>query len=272
MMLGLGDDEVQREIAAGDLEVPDEVGGACDHHAPTVLHEHGAGRRNRESTRVARPAAINACAPDPVGRRVRRRRRFLVLIVAPVTSVSTRRRRGAVTSASLTALSALNARRCPPFARGLPFQCLLPAATGRRLTYRIIADCVGRENVIHDEWLIRDQGAIMRQLGVDPRRYAADRIAAEGGPEACARPLTLETDRPGRYRGRGNDHPVGARYADLLTRIMGADMAAVPREYDRAAQLEHPDGATAHGHDGADRFWMRLRAASPAAAAEAPAP
>ena len=135
-------------------------------------------------------------------------------------------------------------------------------ATGRRLCYRIIADCHASANVIDDEWIIRDQGAILRQMGRDPRAWAAERAAAG------AAPFTPAQDRPGPYRGRGNDHPLAERYADLLTRIMGADMAAIPKEYDRAAQLEHPGGVTAHGHDGADRFWMGLRAAFPSAGFE----
>ena len=53
------------------------------------------------------------------------------------------------------------------------------------------------------------------------------------------------------------------RYGDLLTRIMGADMAAIGSDYDRACQLEHPGGVTGHGRDSADRFWMGLRAAFP---------
>ena len=134
------------------------------------------------------------------------------------------------------------------------------AATGRTLRYRIIADCHAAANVIDDEWLIRDQGAILRQMEIDPRRWAAERAAAG------AEPYTPERDVAGPYSGRGNDHPLGARYAELLTRIMGADMAAIPAEYDRAAHLEHPGGASAHGWDGADRFWMGLRAAFPSAA------
>jgi hypothetical protein len=38
-------------------------------------------------------------------------------------------------------------------------------ATGTKLTYRIIADCHAIANQINDEWLIRDQGAIVRQMG-----------------------------------------------------------------------------------------------------------
>jgi hypothetical protein len=136
-------------------------------------------------------------------------------------------------------------------------------ATGKKLTYRIIADCHAIDNQINDEWLVRDQGAIVRQLGWDPKDYAADLIEREGGPETCTRPLTPATDRPGPYSGRGNENEWGARYADLVTRIMDADMAAIPKEYDRAVQVEYPGGVTGHSHGDVDGFWMGLRASFP---------
>ncbi|MCC7319695.1 MAG: ester cyclase [Rubellimicrobium sp.] len=139
-------------------------------------------------------------------------------------------------------------------------------ATGRRLRYRILADCHARDNRIDDEWLIRDQGAIVRQMGLDPAAFARDQIAREGGPSACVQPLTPANDIPGPYSGRGNDNPWGARLAELLTRIMAADFAAIPATYDRAAQLEYPGGVSGHGPGDADRFWMQLRAAFPDAA------
>lgn len=137
------------------------------------------------------------------------------------------------------------------------------AASGRRLCYRIIADCHARAGRIDDEWLIRDQGAIVRQLGHDPADFARDQIAREGGPEACVRPFTPARDRPGPYTGRGNDNQWGARYAEILTRIMAADFAAIPAVYDRAASLFLPGGVQGAGHGDADRFWIGLRAAFP---------
>ena len=136
-------------------------------------------------------------------------------------------------------------------------------ASGKKLTYRIIADCHAINDQINDEWLIRDQTAIVNQIGWDAREYAADLIAREGGPEKAVRPLTPATDRPGPYQGRGNDNEWGARYADILTRIMGADMAVIPAEYDRAVQSEYPGGVTGHSHGPVDRFWMGLRASFP---------
>lgn len=139
------------------------------------------------------------------------------------------------------------------------------AATGKSLRYRIIADCAARDNQIYDEWLIRDQGAIVRQMGWEAKQFAADQVIREGGPERCPRPFTPEIDVAGPYRGVGNDHSTGQRYVALLSAIMGADFAAIPREYDRAAQLELPGGVTAFGPSAADQYWLGLRAAFPSA-------
>jgi hypothetical protein len=136
-------------------------------------------------------------------------------------------------------------------------------ASGKKLTYRIIADCAARDNVIYDEWLVRDQGAIVSQMGWDAKTYAADLIAKEGGPEKCAKPLTPKTDRKGAYKGRGNDHAIGKRHAEILTRIMSADIEVITAEYDRACQLEYAGGFSGHGWADADQFWMRLRASFP---------
>ncbi len=141
-------------------------------------------------------------------------------------------------------------------------------ATGAELVYRVIADCACRNDQVYDEWLIRDQGAIVRQLGIDPKKYAAERIAAEGGSEACIRPFTPETDIAGPYTGRGNHQEPGDAYAELLSRVMSADLAAIPDVYDRAAHLELPGGQTGHGPGAADRFWTGLRASFPDAVFE----
>lgn len=139
------------------------------------------------------------------------------------------------------------------------------AATGKRLQYRIIADCHAINNQINDEWLIRDQGAIVRQLGWEPRDYARDLIEKEGGPEAAIPTFHPSRDVEGPYKGRGNDNEWGARYGDIVTRIMNADMAVIPAEYDRAVNVAYPGGVEGISHGPVDRFWMSLRAAFPSA-------
>jgi len=139
-------------------------------------------------------------------------------------------------------------------------------ASGARLRYRILADCHAVADQIDDEWLVRDQGAIARQLGQSPRDYARQLIADEGGPGACVKPMTPANDVAGPYTGRGNDNEWGQRLAEILTRIAAADFTVIPSCYDRAATLHYPGGLDTEGHDGADQFWMGLRAAFPDAA------
>ena len=138
--------------------------------------------------------------------------------------------------------------------------------SGRRLRYRILADCAARDNAIYDEWLVRDQGAIVRQIGWEPKAFAADLIEREGGPERCVLPFHPSRDRAVQYRGRGNSNPIGRRHADMLTRLMDGEMSVIKRAYDRAVQLELPGHVTEHGRAAADEFWMALRSAVPDAA------
>jgi len=137
------------------------------------------------------------------------------------------------------------------------------APTGKKLHYRILADCHAINNQINDEWLIRDQGAIVRQLGIDPKEFARDLIAREGGAEACVRPYTPANEVAGPYKGLGNDNAWGQKHADILTRIMNADFTVISKEYDRAANLDYPGGVQALSFDGADKFWMGMRASFP---------
>lgn len=101
-------------------------------------------------------------------------------------------------------------------------------ATGKKLTCRIVADCHAINNQINDEWLVRDQGAIVRQLGRTPKDYARDLIERQGGRDACPQPYTPANDRHGPYHGQGNDNEWGGRYADILI-VSGWDYGPVFR-------------------------------------------
>ena len=135
--------------------------------------------------------------------------------------------------------------------------------TGAKLRYRVIADCHAINNQINDEWLIRDQGAVVRQLGWDPKEYAVDLIEREGGLGNCVQPFHPSIDKVGPYTGRGNDNEWGAKYADILKRIMSADLSVIPAEYDRAITGFYPGGVELISTDGVDDFWVKLRAAFP---------
>ncbi len=138
-------------------------------------------------------------------------------------------------------------------------------ATGKKWVVRVIADCAAREDTIYDEWLVRDYGGIVRQLGMDPRDYAAGLIVDEGGPEQASMPFTPDGDVEGGYKGRGNDNAWGQRYADTLGRIMNQDFNHIHESYDRAVIGEYAGALTTLGREETTGFWLGLRSSFPTA-------
>ncbi|HHF0489375.1 TPA: ester cyclase [Vibrio alginolyticus] len=136
-------------------------------------------------------------------------------------------------------------------------------ASNRKLRFRIIADCHAINNQINDEWLIRDQADIAKQLGMTSEEFARQQIEFEGGVESSPFPFTPEVDIPGPYLGVGNDNEYGQRYEAILRSLMNAEFSIVSKEYDRACIGEYTGGQTALSHSEVDHFWMALRASFP---------
>ena len=136
-------------------------------------------------------------------------------------------------------------------------------ATGRKFVARVIAACAADGPTIYDEWLVRDYGGIVRQLGMEPRDFASHLISKEGGKSSAAPVFSPEIDVPHRYKGRGNDNHWGSRYADLLRQIMDRSETVFEDSYDRAAVGEYAGAMTRIGRIEMAKFWTGLRAAFP---------
>ena len=136
-------------------------------------------------------------------------------------------------------------------------------ATGRSWTVRVIADCAAKDNTIYDEWLIRDYGGIVRQLGMNPKDFAANLIAHEGGPDAASMPFLPEADVPAKYTNSGNDNEWGERYSKILNRLMEKDFNCIYEAYDRAINAEYAGAQSTIGWAKTLEFWVGLRSSFP---------
>ena len=131
------------------------------------------------------------------------------------------------------------------------------AATGRRLHARTIADCVCVDNRIVHEWLVRDQAAIARQIGVGERALAQRWLDERGGFNKPAMPVA-----PAPYRSAMHTTPLAQRYAGLAERLWhSADVAALAEHFDSAACVAAPGGDTLYGVGEIQQFWVGLLAA-----------
>lgn len=77
-------------------------------------------------------------------------------------------------------------------------------ATGRKVRIRHIADCQIKNNLIYREWLVRDSGALVRQLGLDPHQVARTMARAR---RASGQELTV-TGMPDRAIGQRHPEPL----------------------------------------------------------------
>ncbi|MCA0994127.1 ester cyclase [Alloyangia pacifica] len=134
--------------------------------------------------------------------------------------------------------------------------------SGRRLRFRALAELHAKDNRVADLWAVRDTGALLRQLGLSVRDWARFRIA---GHDPETQPFRPEVDVQGPYSARGNDNHWGQGFAALLAQMMDGGFSGAAAQYDPAARLDCPGGQALRGPQGAERFWLGLRASFPSA-------
>lgn len=104
-------------------------------------------------------------------------------------------------------------------------------ATGKRAVYRNIADCAMTENRIYEEWLTRDNLALVTQLGFDPHEVAKKlarsgkvKDAPKGFPEAMEGQLY-----PATYKAK--DDSAGERTLEMHQGIFGCKRLDLVRTF-----------------------------------------
>lgn len=131
------------------------------------------------------------------------------------------------------------------------------APSHRRLHVRTIADCVCLDNRIVHEWLVRDQAAMARQIGLEPRDLAQRWLNERGGFKKAVMPAA-----PSGYHSAIDDSALAQGYAQLAQGLWSkADVAAVAQTHDEAASVAIPGGDTLYGHAEVQQFWVGLLAA-----------
>lgn len=141
---------------------------------------------------------------------------------------------------------------------------VLGKAQGRLVRSRIIADCWVRDQVVIEEWLVRDQAAFARCLGMEPRALArdmTDRDIRNGVPVSY---FTPAHDKPGRYRASIEDDPAVDTCCKGFRRLWHDKETAVIRDlYFHGAAFHAPGGDVLYGHTDIDTFALGYLASFP---------
>jgi predicted ester cyclase len=130
--------------------------------------------------------------------------------------------------------------------------------TGRPVYARTVADCVCTGNRIVHEWLVRDQAAIARQIGMHERSLAQSWLDAKGGFFKAATPAA-----PAPYHSFVDSQPLAQAYAKGFEKLWSADahlgiQSTLASTHSPVAITALPGGEAAVGLAQIAQFWAGL--------------
>ena len=132
------------------------------------------------------------------------------------------------------------------------------APTGRRVHVRTIADCWCIENRISHEWLVRDQAAIAKALGVAPDALARLWLAKTGG--SFSKPTVPPAPKP--FVAHIKESPQAKAFAATYQALWARDIEpALKGQYDEAITALTPAETTRYGRLELAEFWSAYRQA-----------
>jgi hypothetical protein len=133
-------------------------------------------------------------------------------------------------------------------------------ATGRTAIVMTIADCVVEKNLIVEEWLVRDNLWLVRQLGLDPWEIAARQAERDKTlPQATHAWRLAELEA----FGGGPPEAPASQWVEALQATLQSNHDAAMRAYAPHAEVRWPSGRRIEGNGAMPALWLHLRSALP---------
>jgi len=131
-------------------------------------------------------------------------------------------------------------------------------STKKEIYYRVIADCACKNNQVYDEWIVRDQGAMVRQLGYTPKEFAEKLIKDEGGSKNAKKLFNQNSDTKSNYKPIPlKVNSAGEKYSKILKKNFSNSYGF--GDYDRSANICWPGNKIGHGRDDVIYFWNSIK-------------
>ncbi len=130
--------------------------------------------------------------------------------------------------------------------------------TGKDIYYRVIADCACKNNQVYDEWIVRDQGAMVRQIGYTPKEFAQIMIDNEGGLEKANKLFDKNDIKQSNYQPEKiKINSAGERYSKILSKVFSEGYSF--QDYNRASTIYWPGNKIGHGREDVAKLWNSIK-------------
>ncbi|GAA0181001.1 ester cyclase [Clostridium sediminicola] len=146
-------------------------------------------------------------------------------------------------------------------------------ATGKKVAYRAIADCMAINNRIFEEWVLRDNLWIVKQLGYDPHEVAKKlaTVTKNAGP-ALQSKFGIGESMEGQFYPelyKAKDDSVGEMVLQMVSEIWGYKLINKVKDYYHDNAVNHfICNMDLNGYDEIQGMFVSLFASFPNAAIE----
>ena len=128
--------------------------------------------------------------------------------------------------------------------------------TSSKVTYRVVADCISRENKVIDEWMVRDQSAIVKQIGLEPLEFGRQLAL---NLKETGNVVPSSEDYVKRWEGPPDSGPVSGAAKNLAQTYQlfweQSELSALEKSHNRACQIQAPEGKILFGREQRTKYF-----------------
>lgn len=129
-------------------------------------------------------------------------------------------------------------------------------ASGKKVTYRVIADCFIIDNKIIEEWIVRDETSILNQLGYNVKNFVQIKINNKSF-DLNSLKYTKNSFNFKRYvKNHANDFT--KTYKNNLHDLINKNFSCIHKYYERSAKTIWTGGKVYYSYNQIEKIWSKF--------------
>ena len=126
-------------------------------------------------------------------------------------------------------------------------------STEKSIMYRVIADCFIIDNKVVEEWIVRDESAILNQLGLTTKTFVEMKIKEKIFNKSSLDSISNAFDYKNIITNNSNEFT--ETYISYFKKLIDKNFNLIKNKYERSAQTFWPGGKINYSHEQIKKIW-----------------
>ena len=126
-------------------------------------------------------------------------------------------------------------------------------STGKNIIYRVIADCFIIDNEVVEEWIVRDESAILNQIGLTAKKFVEMKIKEKFFNKRCLNSISNAFEVKNIIINNSNEFT--KTYISYFKKLIDKDFNLIKKHYERSAQTFWPGNKINYSYEQIKNIW-----------------